>query len=344
MNNIRIALQKDVSLKALNTFGIDAVAANYLEIHGIQDLERVYGDESLRRLPRLILGGGSNLLLVSERFEGIVLRMVNKGIAVERDDGQAVYLRVAAGEEWHGFVMWTLQQGYPGLENMSLIPGTAGAAPVQNIGAYGVELKDFFYSLRAFDFQTGQMVELDREDCGFSYRDSIFKHEMKDRLVITDLTFVLPREWKPNIRYGDVAKVLMEKGITDPTAEQISHAVIAIRQRKLPDPKEQGNAGSFFQNPTVTAEQMAVLKAKYPDMPSYPQPDGRFRIAAGWLIDQCGWKGRQLGRAGVCAAQALVLINCGDAKGKEIAELAKAIQADVQAKFGIQLVPEPAFV
>ena len=343
MNSLA-ALQKNVSLKSLNTFGIDAIAACYLEIHGIQDLESVYRDESLRNMPRLILGGGSNLLLVSERFEGVVLRMVNKGISVERDDGHAVYLRVAAGEKWHDFVMWTLANGYPGLENMSLIPGTVGAAPVQNIGAYGMELKDHFYSLRAFDFQTGQMVELDREDCAFSYRDSIFKHAMKDRLVITDLTFVLPKAWQPNVSYGDVAGTLKEQGITKPTAEQVSQAIIAIRQRKLPDPAVQGNAGSFFQNPTVTAEQMAALKAKYPDMPSYPQPDGRFRIAAGWLIDQCGWKGRQLGQAGVCATQALVLINCGDAKGSEIAGLAKAIQTDVQARFGLSLVPEPVFI
>ena len=341
---IHAALQKNVSLKSLNTFGIDAIAACYLEIHGIQDLERVYQDESLRRMPRLILGGGSNLLLVSKRFEGIVLRMVNKGITVERDDGHRVYLRVSAGEKWHDFVMWTLANGYPGLENMSLIPGTVGAAPVQNIGAYGMELKDHFYSLRAFDFQTGQMVELDREDCAFSYRDSIFKHAMKDRLVITDLTFALPKSWKPNISYGDVAGTLKEKGIIEPTAEQVSQAIIAIRQRKLPDPAVQGNAGSFFQNPTVTAEQMTVLKAKYPKMPSYPQPDGRFRIAAGWLIDQCGWKGRQLGQAGVCATQALVLVNCGDVKGREIAELAKAIQTDVQDRFGLSLVPEPVFI
>ncbi len=342
--NISTALQKEVSLKALNTFGIDAIAANYLEIHGIQDLEKVYQDESLRKMPRLILGGGSNLLLTSERFDGLVLRMVNKGITIERDDGNAVYLRVSAGEKWHDFVMWTLRNGYPGLENMSLIPGTVGAAPVQNIGAYGVELKDHFYSLRAFDFQTGQMVELDREDCDFSYRDSIFKHAMKDRLVITDLTFVLPKAWKPNIGYGDVAKTLKEKGITEPTAEQVSQAVIAIRQRKLPDPAVQGNAGSFFQNPTVTAEQMVSLKKIYPDMPSYPQLDGRFRIAAGWLIDQCGWKGRQMGQAGVCATQALVLVNCGGVKGQEVAELAKAIQTDVQTRFGILLVPEPVFI
>lgn len=342
--NSHTALQKQVSLKPFNTFGIDAVAANYLEIHGIQDLERVFQDENLRKMPRLILGGGSNLLLVSERFEGIVLRMVNKGIAVERDDGHMVYLRVSAGEKWHDFVMWTLENGYPRLENMSLIPGTVGAAPVQNIGAYGMELKDRFYSLRAFDFQTGQMVELDREDCAFSYRDSVFKHGMKDRLVITDLTFALPKAWQPNISYGEVAKTLTEKGITTPTAEQVSQTIIAIRQRKLPDPEVQGNAGSFFQNPTVTAEQMAVLKTKYPNMPSYPQPDGRFRIAAGWLIDQCGWKGRQLGQAGVCATQALVLVNCGGVKGREIAELAKAIQTDVQMKFGLLLVPEPVFI
>ncbi len=341
---IRAAIQQDVSLKARNTFGIESIASHYLEIRGIQDLDGVYQDEALRQMPRLILGGGSNLLLTSERFEGLVLHMANKGIAVERDDGQSVYIRVAAGEKWHDFVMWTLDQGYPGLENMSLIPGTVGAAPIQNIGAYGAELKDHFYSLRAFDFQTGQMVELDREDCRYAYRDSIFKHEMKDRLVITDLTFVLPKDWQPNIGYGDIAKLLAEKGITEPTAKQVSDAVIAIRQRKLPDPAVQGNAGSFFQNPTVTAEVQAELKAKYPNMPSYPQPDGRYRIAAGWLIDQCGWKGKQIGQAGVCATQALVLVNCGGVKGKEVAELASAIQADVLARFGLSLVPEPDFI
>ena len=341
---IRTAIQQDVSLKARNTFGIDAVASHYLEVRGIQDLDGVYRDEALWQMPRLILGGGSNLLLTSERFEGLVLHIVNKGIQVERDDGSEVYIRVAAGEKWHDFVMWTLDHGYPGLENMSLIPGTVGAAPIQNIGAYGAELKDHFYSLRAFDFQTGQMAELDREDCRYAYRDSIFKHEMKGRLVITDLTFVLPKAWQANIGYGDIAKSLAEKGIAEPTAKQVSDAVIDIRQRKLPDPAVQGNAGSFFQNPTVTAEVQSSLKAKYPEMPSYPQPDGRYRIAAGWLIDQCGWKGRQVGQAGVCATQALVLVNCGGVKGKEVAELAKAIQADVLARFGLSLVPEPDFI
>ena len=340
----QLAIQTDVSLKALNTFGIEATAARYLEVRGIQDLEAVYRDSFLRDLPRLVLGGGSNLLLVSDRFEGIVLKMANKGITLERDDGQSTYIRVCAGERWHDFVMWTLHHGYPGLENMSLIPGTVGAAPVQNIGAYGVELKDCFYSLRAFDFHSGQMVELDREDCAFSYRDSIFKHEMKDRLVIVDLTFALPKAWKPNIGYGDVAAVLQAKGIADPTPEDVSRAIIAIRRRKLPDPQVQGNAGSFFQNPTVSAERLAQLRQLHPNIPSYPQPDGRFRIAAGWLIDQCGWKGRQLGRAGVCATQALVLVNCGGAKGSEIAALAKAVQADVKAKFGIELNPEPSFI
>ncbi len=342
--NSYMALQKEVSLKALNTFGIDAIAANYLEIQSIYDLDRVYQDEGLRNMPRLILGGGSNLLLISERFEGLVLRMVNKGIAIEQEDDNAVYIRASAGEKWHDFVIWTLANGYPGLENMSLIPGSVGAAPVQNIGAYGMELKDCFYSLRAFDFKTGQIVELSKEDCAFSYRDSIFKHAMKDRLVITDLTFVLSKAWRANIGYGDVAETLRKKGILEPTAEQISQAIIAIRRRKLPDPKVQGNAGSFFQNPTVTAEKMAVLKAKYPEILSYPQPDGRFRIAAGWMIERCGWKGRQIGRVGVCITQALILVNCGGAKGRDVAELAKAIQVDVQARFGILLQVEPVFI
>ena len=312
----RFFLQQEVSLKTLNTFGINTVAAYYVEIHNLIDLYRIYQDEKLRNLPRLILGGGSNVLLVSERFNGLVLRIINKGINIERDDGQAVYIRVYAGEKWHDFVQWTLQQGYPGLENLSFIPGTVGAAPIQNIGAYGAEMKDHFYSLRAFDFQSGQVIELDREDCAFSYRDSIFKHVEKNRFVITDITFALPRKWIPNIKYKDISDYFANRKIDAPTAKQISQAVVEIRQHKLPDPALQGNA----------------------------QSNGTFRIAAGWLIDQCGWKGKRLGNAGVCATQALVLINCGDAKGEEIAELARTIQDDVYKKFGIQLVPEPDFI
>lgn len=340
----RFFLQQEVSLKTLNTFGINTVAAYYVEIHNLIDLYRIYQDEKLRNLPRLILGGGSNVLLVSERFNGLVLRIINKGISIERDDGQAVYIRVYAGEKWHDFVQWTLQQGYPGLENLSFIPGTVGAAPIQNIGAYGAEMKDHFYSLRAFDFQSGQVIELDREDCAFSYRDSIFKHVEKNRFVITDITFALPRKWIPNIKYKDISDYFANKKIDTPTAKQISQAVVEIRQHKLPNPALQGNAGSFFQNPTVTAEDLAALKLKFPTIPAYAQSNGTFRIAAGWLIDQCGWKGKRLGNAGVCATQALVLINCGDAKGEEIAELARTIQDDVYKKFGIQLVPEPDFI
>ncbi len=338
-----LSLQHDFSLRSFNTFGIDANASTYLEVTSSDELFQVFDHPELMSQPKLVIGGGSNLLL-TDHFSGLVLRMAIKGMNVEREDANTVYVRAAAGEKWHDLVSWTLEQGYGGLENLSWIPGTVGAAPVQNIGAYGSELKDCFHSLKAFDFRDGKVVELNKSDCQFAYRHSIFKTEFKDRFVILDVCFALPKAWKPNVTYAEMDKELAVRKMVNPTAADISRVIIDIRKRKLPDPSVTGNAGSFFKNPTVKAEILLELKKDYPAMPSYEQPDGTYRLAAGWLIDQCGWKGKHYGNAGVCETQALVLVNRGNASGKEIAELSEAIKKDVFDKFAIRLEPEPVFV
>ena len=331
------------SLRALNTFGIDAKASAYLQVTRVEDLRAVRDDPALSALRRLVLGGGSNLLLTRD-FDGLVLHMSNQGIVVSGDDENNVYVTAQAGENWHGFVQWTLAQGYPGLENLSLIPGSVGASPIQNIGAYGAELAEFFHSLEAFDFETGHVIELSRSDCRFAYRDSIFKQELRDRAVILNVTFALPKRWQPNLRYAELATELQSHGVPDPTAKDISDAVIAIRSRKLPDPAKIGNAGSFFKNPIVSREQYEQLLTKHPQLVSYPQTDGSVKLAAGWLIDQCGWKGKSLGAAGVHDKQALVLVNLGEATGAQVAQLAERVRRDVEQKFGVILEIEPVVI
>lgn len=338
-----IPIQRDFSLRALNTFGIDARAQAYLAVDAVDTLRAVRANAELSALPRLVLGGGSNLLLTRD-FPGLVLHMCGRGIAVVGQDSEFTYVRAAAGENWHGFVQWTLAQGLGGLENLSLIPGSVGAAPIQNIGAYGVEVKDRFHALSAFDFSTGEVTVLDRPACRFGYRDSVFKHELRDSAVVLDVTFALPRKWQANASYADVAQALADKQISEPGARDIADAVIAIRTRKLPDPARIGNAGSFFKNPIVSAQQREALVKQHAGLVSYRQDDGSYKLAAGWLIDQCGWKGKSLGAAGVYEKQALVLVNRGGASGAEVAALARAIQADVQARFGVALELEPVFI
>lgn len=339
----QLPLQFDFSLQPYNTFGIEAKARAYLEISSIDMLRQAREDTALAAIPRLILGGGSNILLTRD-FDGVVLHIGLKGVAIVGEDEEATYVRAAAGENWHAFVQWTLQHGLGGLENLSLIPGSVGAAPIQNIGAYGVELKDRLHSLSAFDFDTGEIVVLDKVACRFGYRDSVFKHALRERAVILDATFALPKRWQPHTQYADVAAELSARGIDAPSARQIADAVIAIRRRKLPDPALIGNAGSFFKNPVVPAAQRNALLERHPTLVSYAQPEGSYKLAAGWLIDQCGWKGRSLGAAGVYEKQALVLVNRGGAAGKEIAALAAAIQSNVRARFGVMLEPEPVFI
>lgn len=336
-------LKRDFSLRPFNTFGIDATASVYMEVLSADDLLQVYRDTELMSVPRLVLGGGSNLLL-TDHFKGLVLHMLMKGISIDGEDDDAVYVRASAGEKWHDLVIWTLQKGLGGLENLSWIPGTVGAAPVQNIGAYGSELKDCFFSLKAFDFRDGKIVELSKADCCFSYRNSIFKTNQRDRYIILEVCFALPKVWKPNVSYAEVERELASRNMDNPKAGEISQVIINIRQRKLPDPAVTGNAGSFFNNPTVSRKKWQELKKNYPAIPAYEQADGSFRLAAGWLIDQCGWKGKPFGNAGVCETQALVLINRGGASGREIVELSEAIKKDVFDKFAVKLVPEPVFV
>ncbi|TFW28045.1 UDP-N-acetylmuramate dehydrogenase [Massilia arenosa] len=335
--------QQNFSLLPFNTFRIEARARHYVRVEQVDQLAAALADPALAALPRLVLGGGSNLLLTQD-FNGLVLHMALAGKAIVGEDAGHVLVRASAGENWHGFVQYTLEQGLGGLENLSLIPGTVGAAPIQNIGAYGAEIKDVFHSLTAFDPATGTLREMRAEECRFAYRDSVFKHAEGRGLIIVDVTFALPKAWTPNLRYAELAQAVAADGITAPTARQISDAVIAVRRRKLPDPAEIGNAGSFFKNPVVSGAQCARLLEQFPDLVHHAQADGTEKLAAGWLIDRCGWKGRNLGPAGVYPKQALVLVNNGGARGADIVALAKAIQADVQARYGVLLEPEPVFI
>ena len=336
-------LSTDVSLQAFNTFGLDAHARRYLRVTEPGQLAELAADPALAALPRLVLGGGSNLLLTRD-VDALVLHMGLLGKAIVGKTGDAILVRASAGENWHGFVQWTLAQGLGGMENLSLIPGTVGASPIQNIGAYGAEIKDVFHALTVFDFKTGSTRSMTALECRFGYRDSVFKHAEGRDLVVLDVTFALPRAWTPNLRYAELAQAVDALGIAAPTPQQVSDAVVAIRRRKLPDPAEIGNVGSFFKNPVVSGGQCAQLLQAWPNLVHHRQPDGSEKLAAGWLIDQCGWKGKNLGRAGVYPKQALVLVNNGGATGGEVMALARAIQDDVRARFGVELEPEPVRV
>jgi UDP-N-acetylmuramate dehydrogenase len=339
-----LPIEQNISLQHFNTFGIPARARRYLRVSDPAQLAALAADPELAALPRLVLGGGSNLLITRAEIDLLVLHMALMGKEIVGETADAVLVRARAGENWHGFVQFTLEQGLGGLENMSLIPGTVGASPIQNIGAYGAEVKDLFHSLTVFDFATGATRVMDAAACRFGYRDSIFKHEDGRQLAVLDVTFALPKAWRPNLRYAELARELEAQDIADPTPRQVADAVIAIRRRKLPDPAEIGNAGSFFKNPVVSGEHCAQLLEQWPNLVHHAQPDGSEKLAAGWLIDQCGWKGRSLGRAGVYPKQALVLVNNGGASGEEVLALARAIQADVQARFGVALEPEPVML
>jgi len=338
-----LPIERDVSLRGYNSFGLPAVARRLVRVASDADVRRVVDHPEFGRAPKFILGGGSNIVLTHD-VESLVVKVEVRGrrLVHERDDAWIV--EAGAGETWHDFVAWTLQQGWPGLENLALIPGTVGAAPVQNIGAYGVELKDRFESLDAVDLVTGRSVMLDASMCHFGYRDSVFKNLLAGKSIITRVRFRLPRPWQPVLGYLDLERKLHETGITHPDAQQIFDWICAIRRAKLPDPAQIGNAGSFFKNPVVSAEQCRDIIGRDPEIVHYPLPDGRFKLAAGWLIDACGWKGKSVGRAGVYERQALVLVNRGGASGAEVVTLARAIQESVYGRFGIRLEPEPLVV
>ncbi|MBI5259944.1 MAG: UDP-N-acetylmuramate dehydrogenase [Burkholderiales bacterium] len=341
------AFEHGVSLRELNTFGLPATARTLVRITGDADVRRVLDDPALGRAPKLVLGGGSNLILTRDPDE-VVLKVEVMGRRLLEERADAWIVEVGAGERWHDVVAWTLDQGWPGLENLALIPGTVGAAPVQNIGAYGLELADRFESLDAVGLVTGRAVTLDAQACAFGYRDSVFKRQgfggLAGKSLITRVRLRLPRPWQPVLGYLDLERRMAETGIREPDARTIFDWVCAIRRAKLPDPAAIGNAGSFFKNPVVSPEQCRDIIARDPHIVHYPMADGSFKLAAGWLIDACGWKGKSVGRAGVYEKQALVLVNRGGASGAEVVTLARAIQESVYGRFGIRLEPEPVLL
>ncbi|MBY0453730.1 MAG: UDP-N-acetylmuramate dehydrogenase [Burkholderiaceae bacterium] len=355
-------VEKNASLQPYNTFGIVARAPTLVRISCADDLHTLRADPILGTQPWFVLGGGSNVVLTGD-VKPVVLKIEILGRRLAQETEQAWIVEAGAGESWHDTVAWTLAQGWPGLENLALIPGTVGAAPVQNIGAYGVELQDRFHSLDAVDLTTGQSFTLNAAQCAFGYRDSVFKHApaqpghsgslprgmgLAGRAVITRVRFSLPKCWKPELSYTELARRSTESGHATATPQQIFDWVCEIRRAKLPDPAVLGNAGSFFKNPTVTPEQCADIIAREPHIVHYPMPDGSIKLAAGWLIDACGWKGKTVGQAAVYEKQALVLVNRGHGEtsvtGGEVMTLARAIQTSVYERFGIRLEPEPVIL
>jgi UDP-N-acetylmuramate dehydrogenase len=328
-------LIENASLKKRNTFGIAATARFFVQVNSKDALRCFLNSVTAKNVPLLVLGGGSNIVFAQD-YQGVVLNPDFKGIKCVADDGERVIVEAAAGENWHEFVQYCLVRGWYGLENLSLIAGTVGAAPIQNIGAYGVELKDCFVSLSAMCIKTGSMREFSLAECAFGYRDSVFKNALKNQYVITAVRFCLSKIARVNVQYGDIAQELLTQGITQASPKQVAQAVITIRQRKLPNPTQIGNTGSFFKNPVVALAQFETLKAQYPHIVAYPQAQG-MKLAAGWLIEQAGWKGQSLGQAGVYEKQALVLVNRGGVTGAEVVNLAQAIQKSVLDKFGVSL-------
>lgn len=327
------------SLKSLNTFGIDVAARYFAPFSSVAVLEEILSAPSLQNLPKMILGGGSNVLLTAD-YPGVVMKNEIKGIEVLREDDEYVYVKAGAGENWHQFVLFCIEHDYAGLENLSLIPGNVGASPMQNIGAYGVEIKDSFVELEALHLKDRTLVKFDKTACAFGYRESVFKRQYKDQFAILNVCFRLCKTPHFNTSYGAIEQELERMGIKELSLRAISQAVINIRSSKLPNPAEIGNAGSFFKNPEVTAVQYEQIRSAYPDVVAYPLANGHYKLAAGWLIEQCGWKGYRRGDAGVHAQQALVLVNYGKATGQEIYTLSQEILESVQQKFGVVLERE----
>ena len=331
-------ISHNASLKQYNTFGIDVKAKTFIIVETLDELKEVLKQNYSEDI--FILGGGSNMLLTKD-IEATVLQIGLKGKEILKQTEEEIFIRVQAGENWHEIVLWTIENNWGGLENLSLIPGNIGTAPIQNIGAYGVELKDSFFSCEAIDIQTLEVSEFDNASCEFGYRNSIFKSSVKGKYIITSVTFRLTRKNHVlHTRYGSIQEALDEKGVTEAGIKDISNAVISIRTQKLPDPKILGNSGSFFKNPVIPGEQLEVLQKSYPEIPSYKVSDTEFKVPAGWLIEQAGLKGYREGDAGVHKNQALVLVNYGAATGKEILNLAKKVQTEVFEKFQIDLQPE----
>lgn len=336
-------LRERASLRTMNSFGVEARARWFARVRSAEALRELLAAPPIADLPRMILGGGTNVLFAGD-FDGLVVKVEVPGFEELGISADAWLVRVGAGESWHATVARLLDVGRPGLENLALVPGQVGAAPIQNIGAYGLELAERFHSLRACDLESGDTVTLTLSECGFGYRDSVFKQALAGRCVILDVTLALPRRWEPQTGYADVTQELNARGCSIPTPRDVFDAVVAIRRRKLPDPARIGNAGSFFKNPVVPRDKHQALIAHFPSLVSYPLPGGRFKLAAGWLIEAAGLKGATRGRAGVYEKQALVLVNRGGATGREILALAREVQDKVAEKFGVMLEPEPVIV
>ncbi|MBR4561454.1 MAG: UDP-N-acetylmuramate dehydrogenase [Bacteroidales bacterium] len=349
-------MKTNVSLKPYNSFGFDAVAKQFAEINAISDLQALIQSGALQHQKTLILSGGNNILFQNEVFDGIVVYINTKGIEILREDGNDVVVRAQAGEDWPDFVRFCVGKGWHGVENLAHIPGKVGAAPVQNIGAYGMELKDSFLQCEAIDLSTGKPKVFTKEECRFGYRESVFKNELKGQFVITSVDFLLQKEAPLHLEYGNIKAYLEQNGIESPTLQQLHDAICAIRDAKLPDVKQIGSAGSFFKNPVIERAQFEALLKEYPSMPHYDDPNGMVKVPAGWLIEHCGpstgsgtaavksWKGWRDEHVGVYDKQALVLVHYGGGKGHDIVELAHRIQDSVEEKFGIRISPEVNFV
>jgi len=331
-----LKLQPNISLKPYNTFSIDAIAKQFIDITSLSDLKDLVNTEK----DFFILSGGSNLLLTKD-IERLVVHLNTKGIAIIKETDNHIVVKVSAGENWHDFVMWCIDHNYGGIENLSLIPGNVGTTPIQNIGAYGTEVKDTIIEVEGLEIESNSIRIFTNNECEFGYRNSIFKNDQKGKYIITKVTFKLTKnDHKLNSSYGAIQSELEKNNIKKPTIKDISDAVIAIRQSKLPDPKEIGNSGSFFKNPVISKQQFKKLQMTYPDMPHYIITETTIKVPAGWLVEQCGFKGKRFGDAGVHKNQALVLVNYGNATGKEIWQLAQKIRKSVFEKYNIELEAE----
>lgn len=329
---------ENISLKSYNTFGIDAKAKYFVSVNSVNELEKILKLKGYNN--SFILGGGSNMLLTKD-IDALVIHLNIKGIEVVSEHNDSIIVKANAGENWHEFVLWCLKNDFGGIENLSLIPGNVGSAPIQNIGAYGVELKNVFVSCEALEVKSQQLKTFSNTDCNFGYRESIFKQEVKGQYIITSVTFQLSaKNHKLNTEYGTISEQLKDMDITNPTIQDISKAIIAIRQSKLPDPKEIGNSGSFFKNPIISDQHLKRLKTIFPDIPSYVVSSNEVKVPAGWLIEKAGFKGKTFGNYGVHKKQALVLVNYGSAKGMDILKLAKLIQKTINRIFDIDIETE----
>ncbi|MBS1681875.1 MAG: UDP-N-acetylmuramate dehydrogenase [Bacteroidetes bacterium] len=333
-------LEKNVSLKSFNTFGIDVTSDNYCEVRTREEFIELTHTPVFKAEKNLILGGGSNVLF-TKNFDGLVIRNSNKGIEIISETDHDILLRVNSGEVWHNTVLFCVKNNWGGIENLSLIPGTIGAAPIQNIGAYGVEVREVIEKVEVIEFESGEIRTFTNKECEFGYRESIFKRKLKEKIFISSVTLRLSKKnHKLNTSYGAIAETLLKMNIVSPTIQSVSDAVIKIRSEKLPDFTQLGNAGSFFKNPEIGQEQFEKIKKEFPSIPHYPAANQQVKVPAGWLIEQCGWKGKRINNAGVHAQQALVLVNFGNASGEEIFQLAQNILSSVKEKFSIALTPE----